>query len=151
MPTLEFTTHIKRPIDDVFNLIIDLEHYPRWLPSSDTYRQLQHISDSPIKLGTTYIDQGTRIVFRGKVTRCEPPNYVTFHQTTQFKLLALKGGMDIDIVYQLESVEGGTRLHRQQIVECSGFLKFAQNPILKTVQTEVERILQSMKIYLEAQ
>jgi len=29
MPTLEFTTHIKRPIDDVFNLIIDLEHYPR--------------------------------------------------------------------------------------------------------------------------
>ncbi|MBC7871899.1 MAG: SRPBCC family protein [Chitinophagaceae bacterium] len=149
MPTLQFSTVIHRPIEDVFTLLTDLANYGNWLPPSETFREIKRISDNPIKLGTMYIDQGTRIVFQGTVTRYEPPNYVTFHQTTQFKLFILNGGMDIDIVCQLESVEGGTRLHRQQIVELSGFLKFAQTPILKMIQPEVERIMQSMKIYLE--
>jgi uncharacterized protein YndB with AHSA1/START domain len=117
MPTLEFTTHINRPITEVFNLITDLANYSRWLPQSETYHGIHSISDHAVKLGTTYADQGARITFHGKVTRYESPTYVTFHQAAKLNLFVIKGGLDIQIMYDLASVEGGTRLNRQQIVE----------------------------------
>jgi len=149
MPRLHFTTTINCPPDDVFNLIADLSNYGRWLSSSRLFQEMQHVSDNPIKLGTTYTDQGKASTLHGTITEFKPPANLTFQQGTRLNWPVLRPGLDITIRYTLEGQNGGTSLVRDVDVQFVGLLKLAQPMILRSIRAENERILSRMKAYLE--
>jgi uncharacterized protein YndB with AHSA1/START domain len=151
MPQLHFTTTINRPAEVVFSLIADLPNYSQWLSPSNLFEQTMQISDSPIKLGSTYLDKGQASTMQGKITEFQPPNRLTFFQTTQFKILIFPVGLDIQIQYVLERIENGTRVNRNTTVDAKGVARLAQPMLIKSIKAENERILATMKAYLEAQ
>ena len=53
---MDFTIDIARPPERVFALIADLPSYPRWLPPSGLYGSTTQVSETPVTLGTTYVD-----------------------------------------------------------------------------------------------
>ncbi len=80
MTELRFSADIQAPADSVFSLLAELRDYARWLPTSSAYRGTQRISDGPIGLGTTYVEQSPLGVRHGIVTAFEPPCRLDFEQ-----------------------------------------------------------------------
>ncbi len=151
MPEMQFTTDVNRPVADVFDLLADLPNYSRWLPPSDLFAELPKISDNPIKLGTTYIDQGQSTPLYGKITEFNPPTRLTFYQVSKFPVPGFLANLTIQIRYSLEAENGGTKLTRDIQVNIGGLLKLLQSRLLSTIRHENERILAMMKAYLEAE
>lgn len=150
MPALHFTTHINSPANKVFALVADLAHYGQWLPPSGTFKDVMHLSQGPIGLGTTYANVGPSGTMQGTVTEYQPMTSIVFQQTMHTRVL-FKGIMDMNIRYSLEPADDGTLVNREVSFHTHGFLKVAQPIIATTIRRESERILQIMKHYLETQ
>ena len=148
---MQFSIVINRPIDRVFHLISDLSNYSKWLPPSHVFSEVTQISNEPIKIGTTYIDQGSSIVMQGNIVEFNPPFHITFCQENKSKLLMFNAGMDIKIQYSLETAKNGTQVTRDFTLHVLGILNLIQPVLVNTIRKENERILQVMKNHLEAQ
>jgi uncharacterized protein YndB with AHSA1/START domain len=151
MPEKQFRIEIQVPPEAVFDLIADLAHYDRWLPGSNLYKSTMSISDDPVRKGTTYTDSGTSSKMKGEVSEFDPPKRLTFTQTSRSTL----GTLSIRIRYSLTPVKTGgavsTAVIRDYKLDISGLLKLAQPILVRTINRENERILQTMRDYLEAQ
>jgi uncharacterized protein YndB with AHSA1/START domain len=141
---MDFTIDIARPVEDVFALIADLPNYHRWLPPSGLYGATTQVSDTPITLGTTYVD-GKQATLRGRVTEFRPPVALAFHQESRLLLSRLT----IDIRYRLEPLGAHTRVHRTTTPRLSGALALLQPLIVRPIRNENLRTLAMMKQYLE--
>src|SRR5438309_9679686 len=117
MPELQFSTDIKCPAEDVFNLIADLAHYSRWLPPSNTYAETLDISESPVKEGSTYVDRNRLNTMYGTVPECKPYSRIVFHQATK------SPSLDITAAYDLSPTSTGTRVERTTTIVTSGLLR----------------------------
>lgn len=151
MSDMHFAIVVNRPVEAVFQLIADLPHYGQWLPSAGAFSAVSTVSDNPIKLGTTYVDNGTSTVMQGQITVFEPPNRITFRQNARFQRFIFSGGLHVQIQYTLAATNSGTQVKRDTTVEVLRILKLLQPVVLRTIRKENERILQKMKAYLEAQ
>ena len=78
MPTLRFTAHIEGPRETVFGLIADITQYDRWLPRSRAFGAVTQVSQTPVGLGTTYIDNGPSGAMQGSITDYDPPARIAF-------------------------------------------------------------------------
>jgi uncharacterized protein YndB with AHSA1/START domain len=145
MAEMQFTTVINRPAAEVFALIADLANYHTWLPPSNLFTQLPEISDNPVKLGTTYVDQG----LQGEVIEFQPPTRIAFRQGTQIKRLGLTFGLEVQSRYTLSPEEGSTRVVRDTQVKVGGMLKLLKPILVRQIRAENERILAMMKVWLE--
>jgi uncharacterized protein YndB with AHSA1/START domain len=141
---MDFTIDIARPIEQVFALIADLPNYHRWLPPSSLYGTTTQVSDSPVTLGTTYVD-GKQATLHGRVTEFDPPVAIAFHQEARLLLSRLT----IDIRYRLEPLGGQTRVYRNTTPRLSGVLALLQPLIVRPIRHENLRTLAMMKQYLE--
>ncbi len=144
---MDFTVEIARPVERVYALITDLDNYSRWLPPSGLYATTTAVSDSPIKLGTTYTDRSKQAALSGRVTAYEPPHAVSFHQETRMPL----GRLAVDIAYRLEAAGVGTRVHRTTIPRFSGVLALFGPMVSRSIYAENRRTLAMMKQYLESE
>lgn len=145
MAELHFETTIQRPIEDVFALIADLQHYDKWLEPSSLYGTTVHISDNPVKLGTQYVDSGKASRMIGSVTAFEPPNKIHFRQVTA----SLIGKLDVEARYTLTSQNGGTHVSRDMVVRPNGGYSLLQGFLLGAIRKESTRILAAMKTWME--
>ena len=146
MPTLHFATTISAPPEVVFDRLADLAHYDQWLTPSNLYKTALEITDSPVRQGTTYVDNG----LHGEVTVCQPPQSLTFHQVTNLKLAGfIPAGVDITIAYQLRAEGVGTNLTRDVNVQIGGVARLMQSRLLKSIAAENRRILAALKAGLE--
>jgi uncharacterized protein YndB with AHSA1/START domain len=143
---MDFTIDIARPVEQVFALIADLPNYPRWLPPSGLYAATTQVSDTPIRLGTTYRDGSKQVLLRGRVTEFRPPDSLAFHQETQSPL----GRLTIDIQYRLEALGTGTRVYRTAMPRFSGVLALLRPMIVRSIRHENTRTLAMMQRYLES-
>jgi carbon monoxide dehydrogenase subunit G len=150
MPTMQFAIDIDRPAEAVFGLITDLARYRTWLPPSNSFSNVAQLSSGPVVLGTPYIDTGPSAVFQGEVTQFRPHTHVTFYQASRFNLLTFNVGMNICIDYTLHEKDGGTHVIRNLALDLLGVLRLIQPVLLRTIRNENERILRTMKTYLEA-
>ena len=144
---MDFTIDIARPIEHVFALIADLPNYPRWLPPSGLYGATTQVSNTPVTLGTTYID-GKHAPLHGRVTDFRPPVALAFHQEARVLLSRLS----IDIRYRLEplgALGAHTRVSRTTTPRLSGVLALLQPMIMRPIRHENLRTLAMMKQYLE--
>ena len=148
---MQFHIAVARSIETVFELISDLSGYKAWLPSSELFTEVVDISDYPVKVGTTYGDKGATTTMRGEVVAMEPPRIIAFRQTTHIERAFLSGELTISIRYQLEAIGGGeTQITRELHMHTTGLLTVARPLLIMAIRKENERILQSMKIYLES-
>lgn len=150
MTTLHFETTITAPAHAIFELIADFAHYDRWLPGSGLYEATVELSESPVRLGTTYVDKGTSSVMHGQVIVYQPPERISFHQQTRLKLLGLiPAGLDVTIGYTLVAVENATQVKREVNVAVSGALRLVQQALVSRISAESQRILDALKTHLE--
>ena len=142
---MDFTIEIARPIERVFALITDLPNYSRWLPPSGLYATTSEVSDTPIKLGSTYVDHSRQAPLHGSITAFDPPHAVSFHQEMQLRI----GSLIVDIAYRLETDGAGTRVHRTTIPCLSGVVALFGPMVRRSIYAENRRTLAMMKQYLE--
>jgi carbon monoxide dehydrogenase subunit G len=103
------------------------------------------VSETPIRLGTTYVDRSKQGPLHGRVTAYQPPHELGFHQEAQLAL----GRLAIDIRYQLEELEGVTRVHRTTAPQMSGMLALLRPIVIRSIRRENLRTLARIKQYLE--
>jgi len=141
---MDFTIDVARPVEQVFALLADLPNYPRWLPPSGLYATTQ-VSETPIRLGTTYVDRSQQGPLHGRIVAFQPPHVLAFHQETQSPL----GRLTIDIHYRLEALGATTRVYRTTTPQLSGVLALLRPLIVRSIRNENLRTLARMKQYLE--
>lgn len=145
MPDIHLTVDINRPPQAVFELIADIAHYRRWLAISQNYVDTINISDTPIKVGTTYIDQTpTRVVLHGEVREYQPYSRIVFFQESQ------QDGLHVTISYALSPTGNGTHVERTTNVRTSKSLRLLQPLVVRRIRGENKRTLAALKAYLEA-
>ena len=113
MAAISVTTDINAPAQKVFDVVTDLQSYSEWLPDSTTFKGTTEVSDTPVKLGTTYVESSPGGVRSGKVLEFERPSKVVFHQP--MKLNPASKGLVIDIKVEVtlkEKGEGTTTVER---------------------------------------
>jgi uncharacterized protein YndB with AHSA1/START domain len=145
MAEMQFETVIHRPIADVFALIADLPNYDKWLPSSNLYGSVTEYTDLPVRAGTRYVDVGKSSRMTGAVTLFEPPTRISFRQES----VSLFGGLTVEMRYTLAAEGDNTRVTRHLTVKPSGGFSLLQPVLLRAIRKESERILATMKAYLE--
>jgi uncharacterized membrane protein len=93
---IELTVRIRRPAQDVFELMIDLERLPEWQSSA-----LEARSDGPLQEGSRIVEQrhvlGRHVENELEVTVFEPPRRLT--------LKALRGPVRFTVAHELVEEE----------------------------------------------
>jgi hypothetical protein len=133
----------------VFDAIVDLRGYGRWLDSSADYSGTTEISTDPVAAGTTYVERSGVGVRRGTVTELLPPFLVTFDQPMALRP-TLFGVIDIRVTYSLTPSREGVRLDRLVTVELPWQLKLAAPLVVARFRKESERTVQALKAFVEA-
>jgi uncharacterized protein YndB with AHSA1/START domain len=108
MAAISVTTDINAPAEKVFDVITDLQSYSKWLPDSTAFKGTTEVSNTPVKLGTTYVESTPGGVRSGKVLEFERPLKVVFHQP--MKLNPVSEGLVIDIKVEVILKEKGERV-----------------------------------------
>jgi len=149
MVTFSLTAEMRSPAERVFDAIVDLRGYGRWLDSSADYAGTTEISADPIVAGTTYVEHSGVGVRRGTVSELLPPFLVTFDQpmTMRPKLFGVIG---IQVTYSLTPSREGVRLDRLVTVELPWQLKLAAPLVVARFRKESERTVQALKAFVEA-
>jgi carbon monoxide dehydrogenase subunit G len=151
MPTIQATVYIEAPPMQVFELLSDLRAYNQWLPSSQSFNRLDHISDIKPRLGTVYSDIGINNRMIGKITIFSPPYQLAFQQSSAINLFLPVGSIAMSIHYVLREEDSGTRVNRSQDVKLRGLLTLFESRIAKLIQKENIRILEAAQRYLEGE
>jgi uncharacterized protein YndB with AHSA1/START domain len=105
MAAISYTIDINAPAKKVFDVVTDLQSYAEWLPDSASFKGTTEVSESPVKLGTTYIESTPSGIRNGKVLEFEPPSKVVFHQP--MKLNPVSKGLLVDIRVEVTLTEKG--------------------------------------------
>lgn len=141
-------TTIHSSADTVFQTIVDLSGYGRWLSSSAAYPGTTDISTDPVAAGTTYVESGPSGVRHGTVTELQPPTLVTFHQPMTMKPRLL-GVIDIDVTYTLTPAAAGVHVGRVVTLAINWRLKPLQPVVVGQFRRESERTMQALKAFTE--
>jgi uncharacterized protein YndB with AHSA1/START domain len=141
MASVTYSVTINRPVSEVFAFVADGEKCPQWRPG---VLDIKRVSGDG--LGTTYAQgvkgpMGRRIAADYTITAYEPDRRLEFQTTT--------GPARPHGRYDLEPVDGGTRLAFTLDAELTGFRKLLMgSAVQKTMDSEVQT-LDNLKRVLE--
>jgi uncharacterized membrane protein len=143
MLKIESTTVIKRPVEEVFAVLSNLENNLKW---DSVALEVKKTSEGPIGVGTTWrILQkafGKRLEIEAKFTEYEPNRKTT--------LKSKSGPFPVEVRRTYEPVEGGTRVSHIFEAEPGGFFKLAEPLLMRLVKRGIENDLATMKDLIEA-
>jgi hypothetical protein len=135
---------IKRPIDEVFGYLENMENLPRYDPDVDAAHKT---SDGPVGLGTTGQTSGRFLGLR----------YMTYWEVFEYeppRKLASKtvsGSSYLEVHHTIEKTEGGTRLATVVRWEIRGFFKIAKPVVVRVVKKHFEEGMATLKRLLQAE
>ncbi len=143
----EYNTKIKRPIEEVFERLVNINDYPNWLPKSRVFLFCEQKSEGPTDMDSTFIDK-TRIgVYQGEVTDFKRPRRVRFRMRLNWfgrKVMESRPG------YVLKSVNGGTEVQHKAEGELFGLFKLMEPYVALRARQERKRIVDMLKESLES-
>lgn len=143
-------TVIERPVEELFDRLVNISEYPEWLPKSRVFLDTRQTSEGPVGVGTTFVDK-TRIelieLFRGEVTDFQRPTKVHFRM--RLRRLGMNV-MESRPAYYLEPVDGGTRLHLIAEGELYGIFKLMKPYVAMRAREERIRTVNALKRSLES-
>jgi uncharacterized protein YndB with AHSA1/START domain len=148
MATFSLTAEIHGPAERVFDAIVDLRGYGRWLGSSADYGGTIDVSTDPVAAGTTYVERSGVGVRRGTVTEQLRPARVTFDQPMTMRPKAF-GVIGILVTYSLTPVAEGVRVERDVTVTLPWQLRSAAPLVVARFRKESERTIQALKAFVE--
>ena len=149
MIEIQYEAEVHCTAEKVFDVILDLRGYDRWLAASKGYGGITDISSDPVTLGTTYVEPGRKGVRHGTITEFEPPMKVVFHQPMTMKPRFL-GIIDIRVRYTLTPAAASTHVRRLSTPTIPWQLKLAQPLILREFRVENERTLLALKAFADS-
>ena len=142
MPQASYSVVIGRPIDAVFAFIADGERCPEWRPG---VLDIKRASGDGV--GTRYTQgikgpMGRRVAADYEVTVFEPPRRLEFQTVT--------GPARPHGRYDLEPVDGGTRLTFSLDATLSGIQRLLMGSMVQRTMDSEVRMLDNAKRVLEA-
>lgn len=146
--TVVLETDIHGPAEAVFDTIVDLRGYGRWLGSSTAYAGTTEINGDPIAAGTTYVEQSSQGVRRGTVTELDRPTGVTFHQPMSMTPRFL-GVIDIHVAYTITPAAQGVHLRRVVTLGLPLRLRLLRPVVVPPFRRESERTMRALKEFIE--
>lgn len=150
MTLLRFDYEIAAAADRIFSLLSQLREYDRWLPRSTAFYGTSSISDGPISVGTTYVEESPFGVRRGVVTTYDPPRQLDFRQPMTLRP-ALLGRIDIVLRHSIAQSGESTLVQRSLELSPVGPVRFFMPIITRLFAAENRRMLDRLKIVAEAQ
>ena len=150
MIELRFERLIGANAETVFALLADLRDYDRWLPRSQSFHGTSRISDGPLGVGTTYIEDSPFGVRHGIVTGFVPPTRLDFEQPMQLKP-AFLGEIGIKLFHVLAPQKQGVHLLRRLELSPKGFVTPLVPLIAQAFRMENERMMAALKTFAEAE
>jgi len=143
MIKVELSVVIKRPVEEVFAFLSDLENNLKWRSSQI---EVQKTSTGPIGVGTTYrmVNNvlGHRLETEAEVTEYEPNRkFTSIDKSGNFPLVAQRF---------FEPVKGGTRVRLVLKAEPGGFVKLAEPLVASMGKRRFETDVANLKDLMEA-
>ena len=145
--TIEMDETIARPVEQVFEQATDLAHFSAWMPRRDIFRQCSHISDQPIHLGTTYVDEGWMGRFDGRVVEYERPARVVYEETLRWFGRTM---FVARLTYTFSPTPNGTLVHHTGESELYGIFRVMRPGVGRMARAERRRTMEALKASLEA-
>lgn len=139
---------IDRPIEEVFERLIDIERYPEWMPKRGLLVSCTQDDEGPVGVGTPYTDRTRLGTVRGEVVAFDRPKRVVFAYTARLGGRTLMRGWP---GYTLERDGGGrTRVHHVAEGHLYGPFKLMRPLIQVIARGERRRTVDALKRSLES-
>lgn len=143
MAQMEISTTIKRPVEDVWAVISNVENNPKW---SSAALEAKQTSPGPIGVGTT-----ARFVGKFLGRRIQSDSVVTeFEANRKYSFESKSGPFPIKGSNTVEQIEGGTRVTATFDVEPGGFFKLAEPLVMSMAKRQLQGDLDNLKDLMEA-
>lgn len=144
---VEIDEVIARPIEQVFEQATDLTQYADWMPHTGVFRNCSHVSEGPVRLGTTYIDQGRMGSFRGEIREFERPSRVVYEETLRWFGRPV---VVVRIEYKFSPDPRGTAVHHVAESELHGVFRLMRPMVAVIGRRERRRTVMALKRSLES-
>ena len=143
MAKAEINTTIKRPVEDVFAMVSNIENNPKW---SSGVLEAKTTSVGPIGMGTT-----GHVVGKILGKRIESDSEITgFKQNRIFAAQSKSGPFPFRLSMTFDAVEGGTRVSGTIEAEPGGFFKLAEPLFVSMARRQFQNELDTRKDLMEA-
>ena len=143
MAQVEISTTIKRPVEDVWAVISNVENNPKW---SSAALEAKQTSPGPIGVGTT-----ARFVGKFLGRRIESASEVTeFEPNRKYSWQSKSGPFPLKASTTFEQIEGGTRVNTTAEGEPGGFFKLAEPLIVSMGKRQFQSDLDNLRDLMEA-
>jgi carbon monoxide dehydrogenase subunit G len=141
----EATTHIDRPIDQVFAFLAAGENDPKFSPR---VLEIKKTTDGPPGVGTTFVstvkDAGMKSDREFKLTEFEAPTRIRWAEQSKNLVTAAEGG------YDLAPDGEGTKLTVYNVLEGHGFGKLIAPLALSSARKDADAFAERIKEAVEA-
>ena len=144
---VEIDEVIARPIEQVFERATDLAQYADWMPHTGVFRKCSDVSEGPVRLGTTYLDQGRMGSFRGEISEFERPSRVVYKETLRWFGTPVVVGR---IEYEFSPDPRGTAVHHVAESELHGIFRLMRPMVAVIGRGERQRTVTALKRSLES-
>jgi uncharacterized protein YndB with AHSA1/START domain len=148
MIEVEVDARIERPIDDVFERLVDIPGYNLWMDKSGLLVESAQTSAGSAQVGTKFVDTIRHGRAAGEIVELDRPKSVKFRQTIRFFGIPV---LESRPEYTLESHESGTELHHHAEGNAYGFFRLAERLFERIARAERRRTVASLKRSLEAE
>ncbi|HLX58650.1 MAG TPA: SRPBCC family protein [Ktedonobacteraceae bacterium] len=143
MAHAESTITIHRPVDEVFEFVLDGTNNPKWRPA---VLDIQRVPGKPSDVGAVYKQGlkgpgGRRIDGDYEITECQPNQFIKFQ--------VIAGPARPTGAFRFESTGNSTQVTFTLDLASKGFARLMEPMITQTMRSEVAT-LANLKSYLEA-
>jgi hypothetical protein len=148
-----YSSLVAAPPTVVFELLSDLPHYGRWLPTSGAFAKTTDVDPYPVEVGSRYHDGNPDEPGKdwwGSVTGLQRPGSIDFHHVIAVR--QLMATVDVHIHYSFEGEGDRTRVSRWLMLDFT--MPIAVRPlrtlIIRSFDKENVRTLAALASYAEA-
>lgn len=146
MADIEIKTEVKRPVEEVFKLVADIQNYAKWVsPKSPMFIENKVSPPGPVGVGTTFEDRLRFGKAVGKVIEFKPSKRIVIEQ----KWYPESHVSEMRVEYYFEPVNGSTRLtHRFDVAPVEIFTPM-KAALTQFCREERQRTCEAIKATLE--
>ena len=143
MLSLEKSVIINRPVEEVFEFVMNPENESLWNPGT---QKAEQTSDGPMGVGTT-IHFVARFLGRTVDSEFEVIEYEANRKRVN---KSISGPYPYEVTNLFESAEGGTKFTATAQFDIGGFYKLAEPLVARMADRQIESSFANLKDLLEA-
>jgi uncharacterized protein YndB with AHSA1/START domain len=143
MAKIEVSTVINRPVEEVFAVLSNEEHRPKW---SSTTIELKKTSEGPIGVGTTW--RGVDRIFGRRMER--ESVFTEFEPNRKIRQKSTSGPIPFEVQFLYQPVEAGTQVIVIAEAQPRGLFKLAGPLLMRLRKQQFATDLANVKAMIEA-